>query len=113
MIGITLIGLLFVYLAYLVESISLQHLWFLAISIVPCVSIPTIMSVYIDVIDSNWMFYGILVAIVFGMSTFFYSNVNNLIELQVLSSIFMIVSSSVITLIPNFKRFISRVILDK
>ena len=79
MIGITLIGLLFVYLAYLVESISLQHLWFLAISIVPCVSIPTIMSVYIDDIDSNWMFYGILVAIVFGMSTFFYSNVNNLI----------------------------------
>jgi Na+/proline symporter len=99
MIGATLLGLGFAYGAYFIEGIGLQHLWFLSISMVASISVPTILTLYVDGINPKSMFYGILTAIVIGMPVYFYANLSNNLSLQVIASLFMVLSSTIITLL--------------
>ncbi|MCF7872123.1 hypothetical protein K9L97_03750 [Candidatus Woesearchaeota archaeon] len=99
MFGAGVIGLLIAYGAHFIQGIGLQHLWFLSISIVASISVPTILTLYLDRINPKSMFYGILIAIVIGMPFFFYANIANILWLQAVASVFMVVASTSVTLL--------------
>lgn len=91
----TLAAVAIAYGAHFIDGIGLQHLWFLSISMVASVSVPTVIALYKDNLSVNGYFWGILLAIIVGMPLFFYANIIGNTALQVTASITMIVISTI------------------
>jgi len=95
MFWVTIIGVLAALGAYLIPTIGISHLFFLSISMVASISVPTILSIYRENINPDVLFWGILIAIVIGMPTFFYANIIGNLNLQAGAAVFMLAVSTI------------------
>lgn len=100
MIGIGLLGLAVAYIAYYIPEFGLKHLWWIFNTIAACVLVPTILALYKKTLNEKGVFWGILIAFIFGIPLFIYSNIINNETWIVGSSLFVIAISTVFALIP-------------
>ena len=87
MVGITAAGFIVALGALYVPGFGLKYLWWIFNTIAACVAVPTVLSLYWDRLDSRGVFWGVLTAFVIGIPAFVYANIENIVWLQVCSSV--------------------------
>ncbi|MSU55719.1 MAG: hypothetical protein EXS51_00200 [Candidatus Taylorbacteria bacterium] len=75
MVWITISGLLVALAANYIPGFGLKHLWWIFNTVAACVVVPTVLSLYWSRLDARGVFWGVLVAFVFGVPLFIYGNV--------------------------------------
>ncbi|MCB0419808.1 MAG: hypothetical protein KDD61_02370 [Bdellovibrionales bacterium] len=103
MIVVSIVGLLVAYGVHYITAFGVKHLFLISISVVACVSVPTVLSLYWDRLDPKGVFWGVLIAFVVGLPNSILASHYNNSTWNVLNSLFMIGISTLFCLIFSKK----------
>ncbi len=96
---ITVLGLAVSLAAVYIPHFGLQQLWWVFNTIAACVVVPTVLSLYWSGLSERGVFWGVLVAFVFGIPVFIYGNIVGSAEWTVGASVFTVLISTAFCLL--------------
>lgn len=99
MVGITLLGLLVSLAAVYIPNFGLQQLWWIFNTIAACIMVPTVLSLYWDKLSEKGVFWGVLTSFIVGIPLFIYGNIINKPVWIVGSSLFIVMVSTLFSVL--------------
>lgn len=104
MIAVAVLGLLIALAVAYIPNFGLQQLWWIFNTIAACVVVPTVLSLYWEKLNERGVFWGVLIAFIVGIPLFIYSNIIDKPAWIVVSSLFIIMVSTIFSLVLSGKK---------